>query len=87
MPNGKPGDHPRTDLTIHDMAVYGEPTDGILKRLIELMGQHRFDEWFNPIWRNSKEEIAEMAKAKLATVEKDALARGWEIGEHGEEAK
>ena len=79
MPNGKPGDHPRTDLTIHNMVVYGKPTDGILKRLIKLMGQHRFDDWFNPIWNKSKEEIAEAAKAELVIVEKDARHRGWEL--------
>lgn len=81
MANGKPGDHPRTDLTIHNMVVYGEPTDGILRSLIKLMGQYRFDEWFNPIWGKSKEEIAEAAGAKLEVVERDARDRGWELNE------
>ena len=72
MPNGKPGVHPRTDLTIHNLAVYGEPTDGILKKLIRLMGQHRFDEWFNSLWGKSREEITTEAEAKLAIVEREA---------------
>ena len=81
MPNGKPGDHPRTDLTLHKMRVYGEPTDSMLKNLIRLMGAHRFDEWFNPLWSQSPEQIQKAARAKLGVVEKDARARGWELDE------
>ncbi|MBN1780087.1 hypothetical protein JW948_03110 [bacterium] len=81
MPNGKPGDHPRTDLIIHNMKVYGEPTDSILRKLIGHMGQHKFDEWFNPIWPKSPEDIAREAGEKLETVESDARSRGFEIDE------
>ena len=79
MANGKPGDHPRTDLTVHNLAVFGEPTDGILKKIIRLMGQHRFDDWFNSLWNKSQQEIAEAARAKLQEVETDARARGWDL--------
>lgn len=72
MPNGKPGVHPRTDLTIHNLAVYGEPADGILRKLIRLMGQQEFDAWFNPIWGKSTQEITTEAEAKLAIVEREA---------------
>ncbi len=78
MPNGKPGDHPRTDLTIHGVSVYGEPTDGRLRKLIVLMGQRRFDEWFNPYFAEKRDAIAEAAKVKLAEEETAARARGWE---------
>jgi hypothetical protein len=37
MPNGKPGDHPITDLMIHHLAVYGEPLDTELRQLGQLM--------------------------------------------------
>ncbi|MEW6071731.1 MAG: hypothetical protein AB1726_03925 [Planctomycetota bacterium] len=76
MPNGKPGDHPRTDLTVHRLVVYGEPTDGMLKRLIRLLGQDRFDAWFLPHWGKAGADIARAAEAKLALLEAEARSRG-----------
>lgn len=76
MPNGKPGDHPRTDLTIHNMVVYGEPLDGMLKTLIESMGQQPFDKWFNPLWLKSNQEIEAAARAKLQDMESGRLDQG-----------
>ena len=30
MPNGKPGDHPITDVTIHNRVVFGDPWDTVV---------------------------------------------------------
>jgi hypothetical protein len=30
MPNGKPGDHPLTDITVHRMEVFGAPCDDLI---------------------------------------------------------
>jgi hypothetical protein len=80
MPNGKPGDHPITDLMIHHLSVYGEPLDTDLRQLGELMSYHRLCEWFEQghYWATAKEELEPIVAAKLETLKRDAQERGWE---------
>ncbi len=35
MPNGKPFDHTCTDIVVHGMDVFGEPIDGLVRRVRE----------------------------------------------------
>jgi hypothetical protein len=80
MPNGKPGDHPITDLMIHHLSVYGEPLDTELRQLGELMLYHRLCDWFEQgqYWTTAKEELEPIVAAKLETLKRDAQERGWE---------
>ncbi len=43
MPNGKPGDHPLTDIVVHNHEVFGAPVDDLVR---ELDAQ---DLWASPI--------------------------------------
>jgi hypothetical protein len=36
MPNGKPGDHPITDILVWDREVYGPELDGLLREVCAL---------------------------------------------------
>ena len=47
--NGKPGDHPITDLMVHRIAVFGEPLDTQLRQLGELMSYDRLCDWFQQV--------------------------------------
>jgi hypothetical protein len=78
--NGKPGDHPITDLMIHHLSVYGEPLDTELRQLGELMSYHRLCDWFEQghYWTTGKEELEPIVAAKLTTLKRDAQERGWE---------
>ena len=38
MPNGKPGDHPYTDVVLHGMTVFGPVIDGLIRRVAETGG-------------------------------------------------
>ena len=78
MPNGKPGDHPRTDLLIHNIEVYGNKIDDVLRSLLKLMPAYEFDEWFNPYWQASKEELLQAASKKLEEKREEASQRGWD---------
>jgi hypothetical protein len=80
MPNGRPGDHPITDLMIHQLSVYGEPLDTKLRQIGELMSYHRLCDWFEQgqYWTTPKEELEPIVTAKLETLKRDALNRGWE---------
>jgi len=33
MPNGKPGDHPLTDIVVHNHEVFGSPVDDLVREL------------------------------------------------------
>lgn len=36
MPNGKPHDHPLTDILVHSICVYGEEADALIRRVAGL---------------------------------------------------
>ncbi|WP_018800992.1 hypothetical protein [Salinispora arenicola] len=38
MPNGKPGDHPVTDITVHRIEVFGVACDELIREICELGG-------------------------------------------------
>jgi hypothetical protein len=80
MPNGKPGDHPITDLMIHHLAVYGEPLDTELRQLGQLMSYHRLCDWFEQQRHSTKpkDQLRPIVAAKLAELRRDATKRGWE---------
>lgn len=54
MPNGKPGDHPLTDITIHRLEVFGMPCDDLIREIsnrggrseLERLDLHRLDPRF-----------------------------------------
>jgi len=35
MPNGKPGDHPISDITVHQMTVFGPACDNLIREVCE----------------------------------------------------
>ena len=80
MPNGKPGDHPITDLMIHHLSVYGEPLDIKPRQLGDLLSYHRLCDWFEQgeYWSMPKEKIEPIVAAQLDTLQRDAQDRGWE---------
>jgi hypothetical protein len=77
--NGKPGDHPVSDVLKHGLAAYGEPSDTEIRKLAGFMDYHRLCEWFDNVLGHEKEDVATEVQKKLAEVLKDAKERGWEI--------
>jgi hypothetical protein len=79
MPNGKPGDHPITDVMIHNRVVFGEPWDSLLREIVDLLGYERAHEWFNAsYWSKPEGEVRLAISRKLVDLQKEALDRGWE---------
>ena len=76
--NGKPGDHPITDLMVHRIAVFGEPLDGQLRELGQLMSYQRLCDWFQQHWSLPPQELQPLVTAKLEELRRDARERGWE---------
>jgi len=43
MPNGKPGDHPLTDIVIHGASVYSSTADALVREIVQLGGRDRIE--------------------------------------------
>ncbi|TDC79510.1 hypothetical protein E1193_19005 [Micromonospora sp. KC606] len=43
MPNGKPGDHPITDIIVHRMEVFGPPCDDLIREISQRGGGSALD--------------------------------------------
>jgi hypothetical protein len=78
MPNGKPGDHPISDLMVHHIAVYGEPLDTQLRQLGELMSYQRLCDWFQQHWATPAQQLQPLVVKKLEELRRDADGRDWE---------
>ena len=54
MPNGKPGDHPYTDILHYGSSEFGEPVDGLVKELSKMPGFETVsDEIASILWDHS----------------------------------
>lgn len=68
MPNGKPGDHPLTDLFTHNLEVFGVEIDDQLREIRSLSASPaEFNAWFTEQigWTNDLELIRERTQARL----------------------
>jgi hypothetical protein len=92
-PNGKPGDHPVTDLLHWNTTVYGEPVDSLLREILELGGEKILDgaPWRDQVWdlwprwgRSGAKDAEISAWVEPLTQLRDRLKaeareRGWEV--------
>jgi hypothetical protein len=44
--NGKPGDHPLTDILVHKIEVYGPETDDLIRGINDFSSRHELHEWW-----------------------------------------
>ena len=69
MPNGKPGDHPLTDLLVHGRPVFSEVIDELIRQLAEHVSRDALDElvpWMSP---PPMAEFERLLRDHLATAE------------------
>ena len=52
MPNGKPGDHPFTDIVIHGIRVYSSRADSLVREIDQLGGR---DQVADLLWQEFNE--------------------------------
>jgi hypothetical protein len=76
--NGKPGDHPITDIVKHRIARYGDPLDTQIRLLGEFMSYDRLCDWFERHWSKSPEQLEPIVAAKLDEMQRAAQEGGWE---------
>jgi hypothetical protein len=78
--NGKPGDHPLTDLLVHKLEVYGRETDELIRRIAALCSRRELDDWWEREigWSEDSESILRKASARHTELVKRAKENGWE---------
>jgi hypothetical protein len=85
MPNGKPGDHPWTDIMIHGRRVYSALADQLVRDIAELATDaeqrqladrlmREYNEHFDPDVARLERELSELRDR----LRKRAAERGWE---------
>ena len=83
MPNGKPGDHPLTDILNYGHSEFGEPVDGFVKQLVAMPGFQSFsDEVAAILWEHTpfgrvedKDDLIEVTIQKLDQVKQRIHSR------------
>jgi hypothetical protein len=88
MPNGKPGDHPLTDILIHKIEVFAPHVDALIREIVELGGERALESEVNLVMldpRFPSDRSADLSdlEAQLESLRDRLLAdrrqRGWEV--------
>ena len=80
MPNGKPGDHPITDILTHRIEVYGAEVDGCIRSLARLMPLSDLHKFFNSL-DDRRPDFQAALEEKRAELQKNSEESGWESDE------
>jgi hypothetical protein len=80
MPNGKPGDHPLTDILVHRRNVYGGEADDLIRKIADLSSQAELNEWWQREigWSVDRDLVARKAQRRFDELLLRAKERGWE---------
>jgi hypothetical protein len=82
MPNGKPGDHPLTDILVHNLKVYGQEADDLIRKIAELCSRRELDEWWQREvgWSPDNRSVLRKARIRFDELLQRAKESGWERG-------
>lgn len=83
MPNGKPGDHPITDILVHHRRVYSETADALVREIADLGGEREiadmlyteYNEYSKPDVPKLERVLTEIRDRRL----REAREKGWEV--------
>ena len=80
--NGKPGDHPLTDLFIHGLPVFSPAVEALLREIRALAGDREWRRledsipWFPP---PPDAQLQQRLRAVRDRLRREAQERGWEV--------
>ncbi len=86
MPNGKPGDHPFTDIVNHGLDVYSSQVAKLVREIAKLASDQerrklsdllyqQYNEYSNPDVEELERVLTDLRDKLL----RDARERGWEV--------
>jgi hypothetical protein len=80
MPNGKPHDHPLTDILVHGLETYGVEADELIRQIRDLSSQRELDEWWSSQigWSGDREQALRAARLRHTELLQRAKNQGWE---------
>ena len=80
MANGKPGDHPLTDIFVHQLEVYGREADDLIRKIAALCSRRELDEWWQKEidWSEDRAVVVQKARARSKELSERARKSGWE---------
>jgi hypothetical protein len=85
MPNGKPGDHPLTDIMIHDRKIYSPVARDLIRQIAALADEKTRRELgdllltkYNEYYKPNIPELEAYLTGLRDTLQKDAKSRGLE---------
>ena len=78
--NGKPGDHPLTDILSYKLEVYGQEADELIRKIGELCSPRELDEWWDREigWSDDRALVLRKARERHEELIKRARESGWE---------
>jgi len=81
MANGKPHDHPLTDILVYNVEVYGLEADELIRKSYGLSSRRELDEWWEREigWSPDPDAVLLKAQARYQQLVKRARDGGWEI--------
>jgi type 1 glutamine amidotransferase len=80
MANGKPGDHPLTDILVHKIETYGPDADSLIRGISDFSSRHELYDWWNREINGSTDRELVLRKAELRfaeLMERSSLS-GWQ---------
>ena len=85
MPNGKPGDHPYTDIIVHGRRVYSKAIDRLVREVAELSderGQRELGDMllfeYNEFSKPDLPKLERVLSERRDLLRREATERGWE---------
>jgi len=80
MANGKPGDHPLTDILQWKHEVYGAEADELIRKISSLSSNRELDEWWEKEigWDCKPNKVLIKANKFYEELQKRAEESGWE---------
>ena len=81
MANGNSGDHPLTDILVHNTQVYGREADDLIRQIAELCSRRELDDWWEREigWSPQLDSIISKAQLRLNELLGRASQGGWEL--------
>ena len=78
--NGKPHDHPLTDILTHKIDVYGQEADELIRKIAALCSRRELDEWWEREigWSDDRALALRKARARFDELATRARESGWE---------
>jgi hypothetical protein len=79
MPNGKPGDHPLTDILVFKIETYGPEADEAIRNVSELSSRRELYEWWTEKIGDSTDQelILHEAQQRFMELIQRSSQSGW----------